>query len=223
MRDNNVEVHPVLGNYLVSTLIDCGDLLAAGQVFDRLPCRSQYSWSSLIAGYIDCGESQHAFRLYQKMQDEGIQTKNFMYRALLKGCTELKDFETGRKLHASIVEGGLEKDAYIGSAVVDMYGKCGLLADACGVFDKLADRDQVLWTVLIAGYAEEGLVEEVGNCLEKMQFEGMSLDASTFVCSLKACVVGCDPKAGHKMHAEVVVRGLEQELYVGHTLVDMYA
>ncbi|KAI5057836.1 hypothetical protein GOP47_0027851 [Adiantum capillus-veneris] len=223
MRDRNVEHHPVLGNYLVSMLIDCGDLLEAGQVFGRLPCRSQYSWSSLIAGHIDHGDYSHAFSLYQKMQEEGVQTKNFTFRAMLKGCSEMKDLESGQKLHTAIVEGGLDKDAFIASAVVDLYGKCGLLEEARRVFDILADRDEVLWTVLIAGYADQGFLEEVWSCLEKMQLEGVSLDASTFVCSLKACVTEHDMEAGRKMHAEIVFRGIEQDLYVAHTLVDMYA
>ncbi|MCO5594883.1 hypothetical protein L7F22_048918 [Adiantum nelumboides] len=223
MRECNVEYHPVLGNYLVSMLIDCGDVLEAEQVFERLPCHSQYSWSSLIAGFIDHGSSNHAFYLYQKMQEEGVQTKNFLFRAMLKGCSEIKDLESGQKFHAAIIEGGLDKDAFIGSAVVDLYGKCGLLVEARHVFDTLADRDEVLWTVLIAAFAEQGFVEEVWNCLERMQLEGVSLDANTFVCSLKACVVEDDPEAGQKMHAEIVFRAMEQELYVAHTLVDMYA
>lgn len=69
-----------------------------------------------------------------------------------------------------------------------MCAKSGSLAEAQEVFDELPTKDIVSWTALMAGYAKQGFGEEALNFLEQMQQEGMSPDAVTVVCSLKACV-----------------------------------
>eukprot|EP00250_Pteridium_aquilinum_P020023 c24673_g1_i1 orf=410-718(+) len=49
--------------------------------------------------------------------------------ALLKTCAIEKDLHRGSEAHAVIVERGLlEKDVFVGNALVNMYAKCGSLA-----------------------------------------------------------------------------------------------
>ena len=109
---------------------------------------------------------------------------------LLKSCAKLKDVEKGSKLHAHIVKRNLLKgNVFIGTALVDMYGKCGKLAKAQDTFDQLQIHDVVAWNALIAGYVRQEMVEEALNCFEQMQIHAISPDAATFSCTLKACGV----------------------------------
>ena len=64
----------------------------------------------------------------------------------------------------SFVKEGLDQDPFIGSVVVDVYGKCGFLLDAFCVFENFPVRDVVLWTNLISSYADQGFVEGVLDC-----------------------------------------------------------
>ena len=222
--EDSFESHYVLGNYLVSLLVDCGSLSSARYSFDRLAYRkNRYAWSSIISGYIDCGEPLLALELYEKMTEERVQAKNFTYRALLKGCIVLNDADKGREIHASLVKEGLDEDPFIGSVLVDVYGKCGFLLDAFCVFENFPVQDVVLWTNLISSYADQGFVEGVLDCLERMHLSGLNPDSRTFVCSLKGCSITRTLEIGQKIHGEVVVRGLEGEIYVGHTPIDMNA
>eukprot|EP00250_Pteridium_aquilinum_P027424 c34901_g1_i1 orf=2-265(+) len=84
-----------------------------------------------------------------------------------------------------------------------MYAKCGLLVIAQQVFDTFLVRDVVLWTVLIAGYAEHGLGEKAIQCLEQMQIEGVFPNAVTIVCSLKACNSIGSTHKGQQLHVEI--------------------
>ena len=120
------------------------------------------------------------------------------------------------------VKEGLDHGPFPGS-VVDVYGKCGFLLDAFCVFEKLPVRDVVLWTNLIFSNADQGFVEGVLDCLERMHLSGLNPDSRTFVCSLKGCSITRTLEIGQKIHGEVVVRGLEGEIYVGHTPIDMNA
>ncbi|KAE9457441.1 hypothetical protein C3L33_10655, partial [Rhododendron williamsianum] len=46
------------------------------------------------------------------------------------------------------------------TSLVDMYAKCGEIADSRKVFDGMRKRNIVTWTCIIAGYAWNGLGEE---------------------------------------------------------------
>ena len=72
LRKTGLEAHKSIGNYLVPMLVEVGSLSDAQQVFDRLVNRNEYSWTSLITGYIECGELHYAFELHHKMQEDCV-------------------------------------------------------------------------------------------------------------------------------------------------------
>ena len=115
------------------------------------------------------------------------------------------------------------KNLFLGSTLVDMYAKCGLLARARQVFDKLPVQNTVSWNALITGYAQHGDGEEALNCFHQMQLRGVSPDAATFVSCLQACgSIGAIDK-GLEIHDEIERQGWLDRDLVGNTLVDMYA
>lgn len=223
IRDHGLEENAAIGNYLVPTLADCGGLLEAQQVFDKLAHKNEHSWTFLIQGYVERGEYEHALKLYQNMREHGIPPNRYTLQLVLKTCAKLQNVEKGMETHAEMIRNTFEDNRFVASTLVDMYVKCGLLAEAQEVFDELVVRDIVSWTALIAGYAEHGPCEEALRCFDRMQAEGTFPDVVTFVCSLKACTsLGAIDKA-REIHMEIVKVGLEGELFVGSVLVDMYA
>eukprot|EP00250_Pteridium_aquilinum_P001717 c11922_g1_i1 orf=557-865(+) len=55
MRKWGLDSHGFLGNYLVLIFVEFGSIHNAQQVFDRLDCRDELSWNSLITGFIKWG------------------------------------------------------------------------------------------------------------------------------------------------------------------------
>ena len=51
----------------------------------------------------------------------------------------------------------------------------------------------------------------------------MPLDGITLACVLKACVSIGDTSDVLQIHDEIILKGLEKELLIGSTLVDVYA
>ena len=91
-------------------------------------------------------------------------------------------------IHTEIVKAGYDDNPYIENALVDAYAKCGHLAEAYALFSKISKHDDVvLWTALIAGYAQKRQGVEALNCFTRMQREGHSPDAITFLSILNAC------------------------------------
>ncbi|XP_024538542.1 pentatricopeptide repeat-containing protein At2g33680-like [Selaginella moellendorffii] len=59
----------------------------------------------------------------------------------------------------------------LGESLVDLYAKCGSMAEAREVFEKATQRDVVLWTALIFGYVENGQCEVAMELYESMKGE----------------------------------------------------
>eukprot|EP00250_Pteridium_aquilinum_P006523 c16422_g1_i1 orf=3-554(-) len=119
--EHGLENHKILGNYLVPMFMDCRSMHHAQQIFNRFPHLNEHSWTSLIQGLVDCGESQGALDVFKTMGDSSLQPSRYTFVALLKACAKLKCIERGQEIHAAIVGEEFEGDPFLVSALVDMY------------------------------------------------------------------------------------------------------
>lgn len=220
--EKGLEVHKSLGNHLVPMFVDCGSAVNAQQVFNRLNYCNEFSWTSLIEGYIESGDSQHALILYEKMKDQHVYPSRYTFMALLKACTKLKCLEKGREMHIKIVEEEYESDHFIGSSLMGMYTKCGSLVEAHDVFEDLPVQDVVSWTALIVGYADQGLAAKALECFQDMCREGVAPDRVTYVYILKACAMLKALARGRNVHAEIRKKGFKRDVSISSALIDMY-
>lgn len=212
-----------VGNNLVHMYVKLGSIAEAYQVLNQLPTQNVVAWTALIGGYVDHGHLEDASSCLELMKAYGVCPNEATYICILKAFANMGDgVARGRELHAEIVKTGVERQTFVGNILVDMYSKCGLLLDAQQVFNQLPTRDVVSWTALLSGYAEHGLCREALGCLQKMQEEGVTPNATTFLCTLKACQSIEDLDKGQELHAEVVKEEFEGDLFLGNTLVDMY-
>eukprot|EP00250_Pteridium_aquilinum_P021374 c25097_g8_i2 orf=172-2220(+) len=213
--------------YIGSTLIDMyakyGSLADAHRVLDSMCDRNVVSWNALIAGYVNHEPREEALCCFHQMQNEGVPIDAVTCTFILKACHFMGVMCTGMEIHDRIVKIGLEQDVFVGSSLISMYAKCGSLTEAWKIFEKLQGRDVVSWTTLLSGCAEHGAGKEALKYFEQMRQEGISPTAYVYACSFKACAsVGMIHK-GREIHLEVVKRGCEDDVYVGSSLVDMYA
>eukprot|EP00250_Pteridium_aquilinum_P019720 c24549_g5_i1 orf=450-935(+) len=124
--------------------------------------------------------------------------------ALLKACAKYKDLYKGSRVHAAILKKGLlKKNIFIGSTLIHMYAKCGAFAKARDVLDGLQIQTVVSWNALIAGHAQHRQGEEALDCFERMKNKGLSPDAVTFVCILKACGTTGAVDKGKQIHDKI--------------------
>ncbi|KAI5058862.1 hypothetical protein GOP47_0027032 [Adiantum capillus-veneris] len=225
MRERGLDTHELLGNCLVSMLAEVGSMSDAQQVFDKLPNRSSSSLSSLLICYLKNDCPQQTLNAYQQMENNDFECLNeHAFVALLKACSILKDLRTGLRVHAEVASIGLlEKSVFIGSVLINMYAKCGIIAKAQQMFAKSVVRDVVTWTALITGFVEHGNCEEALHCFDVMQLEGVSPNATTYVSSMKACSLSGAIEKGHDIHAEMErIGALSENAFVGSAVVDMY-
>lgn len=112
--------------------------------------------------------------------------------AVLSSCGQLGALESGRWVHSYIENGKIgggvvEVEVRVGTALVDMYCKCGSLEDARKVFDRIVGRDVVAWNSMIMGYAVHGFSEEALELFCEMRGVGVKPSHVTFIAPLTAC------------------------------------
>lgn len=226
MQRNGLDSHKVLGNFLVSMLVEVESMGNAQEVFDKMVSRNECTWNALVKGYVKGGDFAKAITLYKSVRrDRSIHLSGYTYVALLKACTMQKEVEMGQQVHADLSrERLLETNLFVGNALLDMYAKCSSLVEAQEVFDVLPVRDVVTWTSLIAGYIQHDRAPEALECYEQMQDAGISPNAFTYTCILKACGSLKYSILGREIHTVVEQEGLlKSSQIIGNALIDMYA
>ena len=151
--------------------------------------------------------------------------KEFDLVALLKDCTKKKDLYGGIKIYTYTHEIVLlRKSPHIASCLIHMFTKCGDFVMAKEVLANFSFSNVVPWNTLISGYVHNGQAQEALECYERMQNKGVSSNAVTFTCILKACASANATKEGQEIHVEIEKKGLlETNPSLGNTLVCMYA
>ncbi|GFY89348.1 pentatricopeptide repeat (PPR) superfamily protein [Actinidia rufa] len=153
---------------MVAMYASSGDLRSSVLIFDRIDYPSSLLYNSMIRAYTVHGYFEKAIETYSKMQLIGLWGDHFTYPFVLKSCAELLVIEFGRSVHGQSLRGGLDFDLYVGTSLIDMYVKCGVLRDARMVFDELPMRDVSAWNALIAGYMKDGMIHIAEELFGKM-------------------------------------------------------
>ncbi|KAK1287566.1 Pentatricopeptide repeat-containing protein [Acorus calamus] len=191
-------------NSLIDMYAKCGDLDGCSRVFGLMGSKEQVSWNSIASAQTRLGHYDEALALFRRMLGAGFNGDRFNLGTAVMSCAGLGYVDMGRELHGHVVRRSLDSDVVLGSALVDMYCKFGLLDDTRRVFDRLDVKNEVSWNALIAGYVEEGLAEEVVGIYHEMKASGAHPDQFTLASLLALCADERDVEKGKQIHAHVV-------------------
>eukprot|EP01018_Ginkgo_biloba_P033346 Gb_20187 [translate_table: standard] len=181
------ELDEVVGSALVGMYTKCECLEDGRRVFDNISQKDMVSWTTMIAGYAQNGNGNQALKLFCEMQLAGAKPDLVTIASVLPACAHLAALQQGKEIHDYIIRRQFESDVVVGSALVDMYAKCGSIDHACQVFEKISQRDVISWNAMIAGYAMHGHGGDALALFHQMQHAGMMPDDTTFTGILSAC------------------------------------
>jgi pentatricopeptide repeat protein len=197
----------VLGTALVDMYTKCNALEKAREVFDHLPNRTIASWNALIGGYVQHGQGEEALKCFKEMQDMGISPDEVTYLCTLKACGIVGFLKIGENIVVEIRKQGLLKDnIMLGTALVDMYSKCGASDIALEVFEQLPVKNVVSWSTLITLYAHLGQSHVVMALYERMKTECVVPSSVTYTLLLTSCSHSGLVKYGEKLFEEMCVQ-----------------
>ncbi|PKI71032.1 hypothetical protein CRG98_008613 [Punica granatum] len=188
-----------------------------------IPKKNIFLWNVLIRAYAWNGPHEVAISLFYEMIDHGLVPDNFTLPFVLKACSALSAVKPGRDIHDIAIRTGWEKDPFVGSALVDMYAKCGMVENARGVFDKIKKRDVVLWNSMLAAYSHNGCAAEAISLCREMALSGVRPSEGTLVTVISACADMAGLPHGRELHGLGWRLGFGSNDRVATALVDMYA
>lgn len=174
-------------NSLIHGYIQAGDVEQAAELFSQMPERNVVSWTTMVAGFSQLGDNERALQTFDEMLEAGIRPNYYTIASALSACTRMGALENGIRIHEYVIKNRFRVDGAIGTALVDMYSKCGKIGHASQVFDHMDERDILTWTAMIMGWAVHGNWKQALQCFEDMKCACVKPDGGVFLAMLMAC------------------------------------
>ncbi|KAI3757436.1 hypothetical protein L6452_04973 [Arctium lappa] len=147
----------------------------AQKVFDEIPERDAVCFSSVIVGLAQNSKPIDALSYFAEMRACGFGSTDYSVSAALRASAELASLEQCRMVHAHSVVNGLDSNVIVGTALVDGYGKCGMVDEARLVFDQLVSILNLIgWNAMMSSYAQQGDKDSVTELFSMMEYRGQS-------------------------------------------------
>ncbi|TKY48679.1 Pentatricopeptide repeat-containing protein [Spatholobus suberectus] len=132
------------------------------------------AWTTSIAHYCKSGRLVKAASEFVQMREANVEPNHITLITLLSACAHYpsrRSISFGTTIHAHAHKLGLDvNDVMVGTALIDMYAKCGRVYSGRLVFDQMGARNLVSWNTMIDGYMRNG---EIENALQV--FDGLPL------------------------------------------------
>ncbi|OVA02468.1 Pentatricopeptide repeat [Macleaya cordata] len=175
-------------NAMISGYAKIGRIDEARTLFDNLPqIIFASSWSSMISGYSQNGFCREALELFNKMINGGIRPNESALVSAISACAQLRSLEEGEWIYGYIKEEKFVVNVPLGTALVDMYGKCGKIEKAIEVFNEMGIKNVMTWNSMISGLAMNGFGKEALKLFWRMQKMGFEPNSITFIGVLSGC------------------------------------
>ncbi|XP_061988541.1 pentatricopeptide repeat-containing protein At1g18485 [Rosa rugosa] len=213
----------LVANAFVAAYAKCGSLSSAEQVFYGIETKTVSSWNAVIGGHAQNGDPQKALDLYLQMKQSGLDPDKFSIGSLLLACAHLKFLQYGKEIHGFVLRNGLELDSFIGISLLSFYIQCGKLSKARALFDRMEDKIPVSWNAIISGYSQIGLPDEALDLFRLMLSNGILPGEIATMSALGACSQLSALRLGKELHCFALKARLTEDLFVGCSLIDMYA
>ncbi|KAJ0984045.1 hypothetical protein J5N97_002401 [Dioscorea zingiberensis] len=171
-----------------------GKISVCRHLFDEIPKPDLAAWNSIISAYARCCVDEgggvslmEALDLFRGMLLAGFRPSEMTLVSVIGVCGDLGTLAQGLWAHVFMGRSGLEMNRFVGTALIDMYSKCGWLGLAEQVFDGLLCRDTLCYNAMIRGLAMHGKGTYAVDLFDRMRHEGVRVDEVTLVVVMCAC------------------------------------
>ncbi|TVU51570.1 hypothetical protein EJB05_03005, partial [Eragrostis curvula] len=168
--------------------IKCGEMEKAREVFDnKMPNKDAVAWGTMVTGYASNSLPQEALDLFFAMQAKRMKPDCYTVAGVLSACTRLGALELGRRAVGMLQWDEFLDNPVLGTALIDMYAKCGCTGEAWELFQQMRKRDIVVWNAMILGLGLTGHEKIAFALVGQMNKLGITLNDNTFIGLLCSC------------------------------------
>lgn len=218
------EFDPIIQTSLLSLYGETSCLGYARNVFEEMSVRDLVSWSSIISTHVQNGNASEGLVLFCKMVAEGVEPDSVTMLSVAEACGELGLWRQAKSVHGYAVRKEIQSDGSLDNFLITMYGKCGELHSAEGLFNNVVHQSTATWTAMITCYNQCGCYTEVLDICLEMQLCDAEPNAVTMMGVLCSCVRLGRLKEGKSVHGFIIRKIIDPEYnYLGPALIDLYA
>lgn len=193
------------------------------KLFEVMPNKDIVTWNTVIGGNVQNRMYEEALEMVREMGNSDLKPNSFTLSSILPIFAEHVDVLKGKEIHGYAIRHGFDKDVFIGSSLIDMYANCTLVEDAYRVFCELAEKDDVSWNSIIAGFVQNGMFDEGLKLFREMLAANKEPLPVSFSSIIPACANLTTLHLGKQLHAYIIRTGFVDNMYISSSLVDMYA
>ncbi|XP_057981129.1 pentatricopeptide repeat-containing protein At4g33990-like [Malania oleifera] len=212
-----------VSNALVDLYAKFGCMGGAVRVFHEMHEQDLVSWNTLIGAYVNNNDCKKAFSLFKEMKIRNIECDRVTLINLISASVNSRDLDMGKVVHGYIKVSGMAITVTVGTALINMYSKCGIVEFARNVFDELPAENIASWNSMIFGYIECGYYNEALGLFNVIQSSNLKPDEITFLGSILACRNSGQLQQGIHVHSFIENSNHHGSTILCNALVDMYA
>ncbi|PON70473.1 DYW domain containing protein [Parasponia andersonii] len=210
-------------NALIHMYSRLSDMEGAMSVFNTVQACDIFSYNSILNGLLEHGHLKEAMQVLSIMVSKRVKWDSVTYVTVFGICSSLGTLRLGLQVHCRMLKTDIECDAFVNSAIMNMYGKCGKLVNAAKIFECLLIRNVVSWTTIMAAHFQNGYFEEALNFFVNMKLEDITPNEYTFAVLLNSSASLSALRHGALLHACAEKSGFTDHMIVGNALINMYA
>ncbi|KAI4343113.1 hypothetical protein MLD38_027651 [Melastoma candidum] len=185
---------------------------------------SSEPWNWMIRGLANVGLYDFVFLFYLKMLGFGILPHKYTFPSVVKALGGVSDRGARCKVMDELVElMGERVDMFVGSSLIKFYVENGRLIEAQRLFERMPQKDCVLWNVMMNGCLKNGDWRDVIKLFLEMWRTPVRPNNATFAGILSVCAPEGLVDLGAQLHGLSVICGLEMDPTVANTLLAMYS
>ncbi|KAF7079978.1 hypothetical protein CFC21_084134 [Triticum aestivum] len=193
----------------------------ARHLFDEIPAPTPRLANALLRARVRAGQWRDVLLLLPRLR---VRPDAFTLSLLLKSCAMLPSLAHGRAVHALAVRScAAYTDAFVATALVQMYAKCGDMVGSINAFNAFEEPDIVLRTSVVTGYEQNGMAQEALEFFARSVIgQGFMPSPVTLVSVISAAAQLRDARNGQACHAYVLKNDLEYDLVLVNAILGLY-
>ncbi|KAF4386262.1 hypothetical protein G4B88_003479 [Cannabis sativa] len=176
-----------VGSSMVDMYAKCGEIKYARKVFDEMPEKNVVSWSGMISGYVLLGDDEEALRLFKQALVENLDVNDFTFSSVVRVCGNSTLLELGRQIHGLCFKTSYDSSSFVGSSLVSLYSRCGVIECAFRVFNEITAKNLGLWNAMLIACAQHAQPDKAFELFGEMRSVGIKPNFISFLCLLYAC------------------------------------
>lgn len=170
----NVSTNIIVSNALMDMYAKSGSIEMAFAVFEEVPLKDAFTWTTMISSFTVQGDGSKALELFGDMLRSGIVPNSVTFVSVLSACSHAGLIQQGKELFDKMrgtynINPQLEHYG----CMVDLLGRGGLLEEAEAlIYDMDVEPDVVIWRSLLSAclvHGNDRLAEIAGKEIIKRE------------------------------------------------------